>query len=87
MSCEESAHLSELVHAGAGGEQRARHVVVSALRRDPQRAGAVRARAVHCGTVLEQHVAHVLVTVLRRYEQGAGFVLEWRTNMEPVYLT
>lgn len=72
----EVTNLSHMVDSGAGGQQQARDVLVSALRGDPQRRGAVGARAVHRRARADQRAAHLLVTVLRRYEQGTRLVLK-----------
>lgn len=71
----EREYLAHVVDAGAGGEQQARDVLVAALRRDPQRRGAVGARRVHARAARQQRAAHLLVPVLRRDEQRARLVL------------
>lgn len=63
------------VYVGASLEQLLDHVIVSHLRRDPQRSGAIRAPGVGYRSLRQQEHEYLEVAVLSRDEQGRGAVL------------
>jgi hypothetical protein len=67
------------INVGASLEQLFHHVIVSHLRRNPQRSGAIRAPGVGNGSLCQQEHEYLEVAVLSCDEQRRGTVLSAHT--------
>lgn len=73
-------YMSRGVDLRAGSQQPPDDVVVSHLRRDPQRCGAVRSRRVRLRPVLQEDFQNAEVAILGGDEQRRGTVLTSRNR-------